>query len=59
MSADELDTPRGQERLKSCIFTAPIDGELVSMCEINATDVRAEFYASQREPMPLTVGATS
>ena len=58
MSAEELETPRGQERLDSCIFTAPIDGELVPMCTINATDVRARFYEQQREPAPLTIGAS-
>jgi len=36
MSPDELDTPLGKERLQACVFKLPVDGELVSMCEMNA-----------------------
>jgi hypothetical protein len=35
MSADELDTPNGRERIDQCAFKVPIDGELRSMCEVN------------------------
>ena len=36
MNADELDTPLGEERLRACVFKLPVDGEMVSMCEMNA-----------------------
>lgn len=40
MSAHELDTPEGQERLQACAFKVPVDGRMVSMCELNGTDLR-------------------
>ena len=41
MSPDELETERGKERLEACVFKLPMeDGSLISMCEMNATDVR-------------------
>ena len=36
MSAGELDTPLGEERLQACVFKLPVDGEMMSMCEMNA-----------------------
>ena len=36
MSSDELDTPIGQERLQACVFKLPVDGQMVSMWEMNA-----------------------
>nr|MDJ0790090.1 hypothetical protein [Myxococcota bacterium] len=48
MSADELDTPKGRERLDACAFQASIDGELVPMCAVNARGIRDELYASLR-----------
>ena len=36
MSPDELDTDLGKERLQACVFKLPVDGEMVSMCEMNA-----------------------
>ncbi|MCU0627033.1 MAG: radical SAM protein, partial [Gemmatimonadaceae bacterium] len=36
MSREELETPVGRERLAHCVFHVPVDGELVSMCEVNA-----------------------
>jgi len=36
MSPDELDTDLGVERLQACVFKLPVDGEMVSMCEMNA-----------------------
>ena len=35
MSEHELATEVGQERLKACAIRIPIDGEMVSMCEVN------------------------
>jgi 7,8-dihydro-6-hydroxymethylpterin dimethyltransferase len=46
MSADELDTEDGQARLAQCVFHVPVDGALVSMCEVNALGVRDRFYAA-------------
>ena len=65
MSREELETPLGQERVRNCIFTVPIDGELVSMCEVNALGIRDRLYdrAAGRDPapdeplVPLTVTA--
>lgn len=45
MSHAELETPLGRERLAHCVFHVPIDGELVSMCEVNALGVRERYYA--------------
>jgi uncharacterized radical SAM superfamily Fe-S cluster-containing enzyme len=45
MSRAELETPLGQERLAHCVFHVPVDGELVSMCEVNALGVRERYYA--------------
>lgn len=45
MSADEIDTPLGQERIAHCAFQVPIDGELRSMCEVNGAGLRDRFYA--------------
>ena len=50
MSADEIRTPRGRERLASCAFRVPIGGELVSMCEANALGVRERYYETLRSP---------
>jgi molybdenum cofactor biosynthesis enzyme MoaA len=40
MNQEELSTPQGQERLDACVFRVPVDGRMVSMCELNATDLR-------------------
>ncbi len=63
MSAQEMATPQGQQRLANCIFTVPVDGELVSMCEVNATDLRRRFYDRVSRdptgvPVEVTVGAS-
>lgn len=47
MSPGELKTELGQERLAACTFKVPVDGELVSMCEMNATDLRAKLDQMQ------------
>ena len=36
MNAEELDTEHGRERLQACVFRLPVDGRMVSMCEMNA-----------------------
>ena len=45
MSREQLETPTGRERLAHCVFLVPVDGELVSMCEVNATGIRERYYA--------------
>ncbi|MCU0648609.1 MAG: radical SAM protein [Gemmatimonadaceae bacterium] len=45
MSRDELESPLGQERVAQCVFHVPIDGALVSMCEVNALGRREQLYA--------------
>ncbi len=56
MSEDEIDTPLGRERLQACAFKVPVDGEMVSMCEVNATDLRRSLNDEARgasEPLRL------
>ena len=45
MSKAQLETPLGQERVQQCVFTVPVNGQLVSMCEVNALGIREEYYA--------------
>ena len=45
MSRAQIETPLGQERLAQCVFHVPVNGELVSMCEVNALGVRERYYA--------------
>ncbi len=45
MSAAELETDEGRARLHHCAFMVAIDGELKSMCEVNATGWRDRVYA--------------
>ena len=67
MNAAEIVTPRGRQRIDNCIFTVPVDGELISMCEVNATDLRDRFYGrseaegrvpSTTSPLTVTVGVS-
>jgi molybdenum cofactor biosynthesis enzyme MoaA len=44
MNTDELNTPLGRERLDSCVFKLPVDGRMVSMCEMNATPLRQAIH---------------
>jgi len=46
MSAAETATPLGQERLDVCAFKVAINGELKSMCAVNALGLREDFYRS-------------
>ena len=45
MNRDELESDRGQEREATCVFKVAVDGELHSMCRVNATELREELYA--------------
>ena len=59
MSKEELLTDEGQQRLAHCVFHVPINGELVSMCEVNALGIRDEYYAELARAgnaEPATVG---
>lgn len=49
MSSHELTTPEGEERLQACNFKVPVDGRMVSMCELNGTDLRKELNIRDRE----------
>lgn len=53
MSREQIETPRGRERLELCIFHVAIDGKLVSMCEANALGLRDEFYRRATAPEPV------
>src|SRR5882724_2328402 len=44
MSAAEMNTAQGQERLAICAFRVPINGRLESMCVVNASDLRKTYY---------------
>jgi hypothetical protein len=45
MSAEEVASERGRQRLSACVFRLAIDGEMVPMCRVNATGVREAVYA--------------
>ncbi len=45
MSAAEMATDEGRYRLRHCVFMVPVDGELKSMCEVNAAGLRDRVYA--------------
>jgi hypothetical protein len=49
MSASELDTPEGRERLEACVFKLPVKGEMVSMCRMNGTDLRERLNREATE----------
>ena len=52
MDAAELETDRGRERLAACAFKVPVDGEMVSMCELNGTSLRDELNRAATVPTP-------
>ena len=39
----------GRERLDACAFKVPVDGRMVSMCEMNATGLRRQLNDKLRE----------
>lgn len=49
MQPRDLATTRGRERLAACTFKVPVDGRLVSMCEMNATSLRDELGRDARD----------
>jgi MoaA/NifB/PqqE/SkfB family radical SAM enzyme len=44
MSAAEMKTSLGQQRLDACAFRVPINGRLESMCAVNASGLRETYY---------------
>jgi hypothetical protein len=56
MSAPQLATPLGRERLAQCVFHVPLDGALVPMCEVNALGGRERYYATLRRARGAAVG---
>ncbi len=48
MSAEELATERGAERLAACVFRVPIGDRMVSMCEVNARGMREAAYSAHQ-----------
>ena len=55
MSPHELDTEEGKERLDACTFKLSVDGELTSMCEMNASGLRSELDKLQLKKKPIKV----
>jgi len=54
MSANELSTGNGRERLSACLFRVPIGDEMVSMCRVNAEGIRESLYAESLERLEAT-----
>lgn len=48
MDARELATEIGKQRLSACAFRVPVDGEMISMCELNATGLRRRLNLRDR-----------
>jgi MoaA/NifB/PqqE/SkfB family radical SAM enzyme len=44
MSAAEMKTAQGEERLAACAFRVPINGRLEPMCAVNALGTREAYY---------------
>ncbi len=49
MSAHELETDRGKARLAACSFRVPVNGEMVSMCQLNGTTLRKSLNERDQE----------
>ena len=43
MDPQELASDLGKERLLACVFKLPVQGKMVSMCELNASSMRLEL----------------
>jgi molybdenum cofactor biosynthesis enzyme MoaA len=52
MNPEELSTPLGRERLEACVFRVPVGGRMVSMCELNATELRLQLNREQSAARP-------
>ena len=59
MNREEIESPVGKERIAHCVFTVPINGQMMSMCEVNALGIREHYYAQlerQYKPARAEVG---
>lgn len=59
MSAAQIDTVRGRERVALCVFKVPIGDELVSMCQVNALGIRDRYYETLRATRPRRATAAA
>ncbi|HYW32975.1 MAG TPA: radical SAM protein [Gemmatimonas sp.] len=59
MSRAEIESPLGQERIAHCVFTVPINGQMMSMCEVNALGIREQYYAGLARARHATATATA
>jgi len=59
MSPGDLLTQEGKERLNACIFKVPVDGKMISMCEMNAAGIRAKLDQRQLDAAKKTKPVTS
>jgi MoaA/NifB/PqqE/SkfB family radical SAM enzyme len=50
MSAAEMKTVQGEERLAACAFRVPINGRLEPMCAVNALGLREAYYRQISTP---------
>ena len=48
MSPEELESEVGKQRLAACTFKVPHDGEMIPMCQMNATELRSQLYPRAR-----------
>jgi len=53
MNPEELDTPLGRERLDACVLRLPVNGRMVPMCEMHATDLRRRGIEEATATMPV------
>jgi hypothetical protein len=58
MSAAELATDTGRDRLAACVFRVPVGDDMMPMCRVNAAGVRDAIY-SGRFPMSAPVSHAS
>ena len=49
MDRELLATAEGQQRLAACVFKVPLNGEMVSMCQMNATGLRDASYGADAQ----------
>jgi len=55
MSSHQLETKEGKERLEACFFRVPIEGQMVSMCELNGTDMRRKLNHDDQDRLVTVV----
>ena len=62
MSPEELTTEEGKERLDACSFKLPVDGQMISMCEMNASGIRSQIdqlHLKHNSPKLINTGSSS